>query len=150
MDKFVIEGGRPLRGAVTAQGSKNACLPMMAAALLADGVTTLRNVPRLSDIETMAAVLRSLGATVEWDGPHVLAIDTRGVNKYVAPYDLVRRMRASIAVLGPLVARFRRAEVSLPGGCAFGPRPVDLHVKAIRELGAEVELKGGPGRGPQR
>ncbi|HUV86478.1 MAG TPA: UDP-N-acetylglucosamine 1-carboxyvinyltransferase [bacterium] len=143
MDKFVIEGGRPLRGTVTAQGSKNACLPMMAAALLADGETTLRNVPRLSDIETMAGVLRALGATVEWDGRHVLAVDTRGVNKYVAPYDLVRRMRASIAVLGPLVGRFRRAEVSLPGGCAFGPRPVDLHIKAIRELGAAVELKGG-------
>jgi UDP-N-acetylglucosamine 1-carboxyvinyltransferase len=143
MDKYVIEGGRPLRGTVTAQGSKNACLPMMAAALLADGVTTLRNVPRLSDIETMAAVLRALGAAVEWEGPHVLAIDTGGVDKYVAPYDLVRRMRASIAVLGPLVSRFRRAEVSLPGGCAFGPRPVDLHIKAIRELGATVELEGG-------
>ena len=143
MDKYVIEGGRPLRGTVAAQGSKNACLPMMAAALLADGVTTLRNVPRLSDIETMAAVLRALGATVEWEGPHVLALDTRGVDKYVAPYDLVRRMRASIAVLGPLMGRFRRAEVSLPGGCAFGPRPVDLHIKALRELGATVELEGG-------
>ena len=143
MDKYVIEGGRPLRGTVAAQGSKNACLPMMAAALLADGVTTLRNVPRLSDIETMAAVLRALGATVEWEGPHVLALDTRGVDKYVAPYDLVRRMRASIAVLGPLMGRFRRAEVSLPGGCAFGPRPVDLHIKALRELGATGELEGG-------
>lgn len=143
MDKYVVEGGRALSGTVEAQGSKNACLPMMAAALLAEGVTTLRNVPRLSDIETMAAVLRALGAVVEWDGPHALAIDTQGVDKYVAPYDLVRRMRASITVLGPLVGRFRRAEVSLPGGCAFGPRPVDLHIKAIRELGAEVELEGG-------
>lgn len=143
MDKYVVQGGVPLRGTVAAQGSKNACLPMMAAALLADGVTRLRNVPRLSDIETMAAVVRALGATVEWEGPGVLAVDTRGVDNYVAPYDLVRRMRASIAVLGPLVARFRRAEVSLPGGCAFGPRPVDLHIKAIRELGAAVELEGG-------
>jgi UDP-N-acetylglucosamine 1-carboxyvinyltransferase len=143
VDKYVIEGGRPLRGKVTAQGSKNACLPMIAAALLADGVTTLRNVPHLSDIETMAAVLRALGAAVEWEGSRALAIDTRGVNKHTAPYDLVRRMRASIAVLGPLVGRFRRAEVSLPGGCAFGPRPVDLHIKAIRELGAAVELEGG-------
>jgi UDP-N-acetylglucosamine 1-carboxyvinyltransferase len=116
---------------------------MMAAALLAEGVTTLRNVPRLSDIETMAAVLRALGAAVEWAGPNDLAIDTQGVDKYVAPYDLVRRMRASISVLGPLLGRFRKAEVSLPGGCAFGPRPVDLHLKAVRELGAEVELEGG-------
>jgi UDP-N-acetylglucosamine 1-carboxyvinyltransferase len=143
MDKYVIAGGRRLTGTVSAQGSKNACLPMMAAPLLADGVTTLRNVPRLSDIETMAAVLRALGATVEWTGANELAIDSRAVDRYVAPYDLVRRMRASIAVLGPLVARFRRAEVSLPGGCAFGPRPVDLHIKAIRELGANVELEGG-------
>ena len=143
MDKYVIRGGRRLTGTVSAQGSKNACLPMMAAPLLADGITTLRNVPRLSDIETMAAVLRALGATVEWKGSNELTIDSRGVDKYVAPYDLVRRMRASIAVLGPLVARFRRAEVSLPGGCAFGPRPVDLHIKAIRELGANVELEGG-------
>jgi UDP-N-acetylglucosamine 1-carboxyvinyltransferase len=143
MDKYLITGGRRLTGTVSAQGSKNACLPMMAAPLLADGVTTFRNVPRLSDIETMAAVLRALGATVEWTGPGELAVDSSGVDKYVAPYDLVRRMRASIAVLGPLVARFRRAEVSLPGGCAFGPRPVDLHIKAIRELGAKVELEGG-------
>jgi UDP-N-acetylglucosamine 1-carboxyvinyltransferase len=143
MDKYVVQGGVPLRGTVAAHGSKNACLPMMAAALLADGVTTLRNVPRLSDIETMAAVLRALGATVAWEGPGVLALDTRGVNNYVAPYDLVRRMRASVAVLGPLMGRFRRAEVSLPGGCAFGPRPVDLHIKALRELGATVELEGG-------
>jgi UDP-N-acetylglucosamine 1-carboxyvinyltransferase len=143
MEKYVINGGRRLTGTVSAQGSKNACLPMLAAALLAEGVTTLRGVPRLSDIETMAAVLRALGATVEWAGPNELALDTRTVDKYVAPYDLVRRMRASIAVLGPLVARFRRAEVSLPGGCAFGPRPVDLHLKAIRELGANVELEGG-------
>jgi UDP-N-acetylglucosamine 1-carboxyvinyltransferase len=116
---------------------------MMAAALLAEGVTTLRNVPRLADIETMAAVLRALGAGVEWVGPHQVAIDASTVDKHVAPYDLVRRMRASLAVLGPLVARFRRAEVSLPGGCAFGPRPVDLHLKALRELGATVELEGG-------
>jgi UDP-N-acetylglucosamine 1-carboxyvinyltransferase len=143
MDKYVVRGGRRLSGVVAAQGSKNACLPMMAAALLADGVTTLRNVPRLADIETMADVLRSLGTTVEWRGPHELAIDTTSVEKYVAPYDVVRRMRASIAVLGPLLARFRRAEVSLPGGCAFGPRPVDLHIKAIKELGATVDLKGG-------
>jgi UDP-N-acetylglucosamine 1-carboxyvinyltransferase len=143
MDKYVVRGGRRLAGVVAAQGSKNACLPMMAAALLADGVTTLRNVPRLADIETMADVLRSLGTTVEWRGPHEVAIDTTTVDRYVAPYDVVRRMRASIAVLGPLLARFRRAEVSLPGGCAFGPRPVDLHIKALKELGATVDLKGG-------
>jgi len=143
MDKYVIQGGQLLRGTIAAQGSKNACLPMIAAALLADGATTLRNVPRLADIETMAAVLRALGATVAWKGPGVLAVDTRGVHSYVAPYDLVRRMRASVAVLGPLVGRFRRAEVSLPGGCAFGPRPVDLHIKAMRELGAVVDLRGG-------
>jgi len=143
MDKYVIEGGRRLAGEVAAQGSKNACLPMLAAALLADGVTRLHNVPRLADIETMAAVLEALGAKATWEGVNTLALDTSGVDKFVAPYDLVRRMRASIAVLGPLVARFGRARVSLPGGCAFGPRPVDLHLKAMREMGAEVELDGG-------
>lgn len=143
MDKYVIVGGRPLVGTVAAQGSKNACLPMLAAALLAPGPSKLHNVPRLADIETMAAVLRELGAEVYWEGPNTLVVDTTAVNKVVAPYDLVRRMRASVAVLGPLVARFGRAEVSLPGGCAFGPRPVDLHLKALRELGARVELKGG-------
>jgi UDP-N-acetylglucosamine 1-carboxyvinyltransferase len=143
MDKFLIAGGVPLTGEVTAQGSKNACLPMLPAALLVPGVTRLQNVPRLADIETMAAVLRALGAAVEWEDEHTVAIDAANVASVVAPYDLVRRMRASINVLGPLIARFGKAEVSLPGGCAFGPRPVDLHIKAIKELGAAIDLKGG-------
>ena len=142
MDKFVINGGRPLSGEVEAEVSKNAVLPMLAAALLVDGVTVFEDIPDFADIKTMTAVLESLGCGISFDDGD-LAIDASTVDNQKAPYDLVRRMRASISVLGPLLARFGRAEVSLPGGCAFGPRPVDLHLKAMQELGADTTLDGG-------
>lgn len=142
MDKFVINGGKRLSGEVEVEVSKNAVLPMLAAALLADGVTVFEEIPDFADIKTMAAVLESLGCGISFDDGD-LAIDASTVDNQTAPYDLVRRMRASISVLGPLLARFGRAEVSLPGGCAFGPRPVDLHLKAMEELGADISLDGG-------
>ncbi|MCP4229250.1 MAG: UDP-N-acetylglucosamine 1-carboxyvinyltransferase [bacterium] len=142
MDKFVINGGKRLSGEVEVEVSKNAVLPMLAAALLADGTTVFEDVPGFADIETMAAVLQSLGCGISFDDGD-LAVDASTVNNQTASYDLVRRMRASISVLGPLLARFGRAEVSLPGGCAFGPRPVDLHLKAMEELGADISLDGG-------
>lgn len=142
MDKLVIEGGRPLRGEVAVSGSKNATLPIMAATLLAPGRYRLSRVPDLRDIRTMTEVLRVIGATVEYhDGS--LLIDTEHASVPEAPYELVKTMRASFYVLGPLLARFGKARVSLPGGCAWGPRPVDLHLKGIKALGATVTLDEG-------
>jgi UDP-N-acetylglucosamine 1-carboxyvinyltransferase len=142
MDHFLIEGGRPLSGTVSISGAKNAVLPLMAAALLAPGRHVFRNVPRLKDVTTMASVLEVLGARCALED-HTLTVDTSGVNSVEAPYELVRTMRASVYVLGPLLARFGRARVSLPGGCAWGPRPVDLHIRGIQRLGAEVEIDHG-------
>jgi UDP-N-acetylglucosamine 1-carboxyvinyltransferase len=142
MDKYIIKGERPLTGTVQAQGSKNAILPMMPAALLADGPTVLPGVPDITDIHTMSDVLRALGAVFTFENG-TLTIDGSTIDNQTAPYDLVRKMRASISVLGPLIARYGKAEVSLPGGCAFGPRPVDLHLKAMKALGAEIEVEGG-------
>ena len=142
MDKFVIHGGKPLNGTVPISGAKNATLALMPAALLAGGVFRLRNTPLLRDVTTMSALLRSMGATIELRD-HVLTLDTSGVSKYEAPYEHVKKMRASIYVLGPLLGRFGKAKVSLPGGCAWGPRPVNLHIEGMRKLGAEIDLKGG-------
>ncbi|MBM3329006.1 MAG: UDP-N-acetylglucosamine 1-carboxyvinyltransferase [Calditrichaeota bacterium] len=142
MDRFLIDGGWPLHGDVAISGSKNATLPLMAAALLADGVTTVEGTPDLQDITTMAMVLKVLGADVFADAGR-LRIDTTHLSNVEAPYELVRKMRASFYVLGPLVARFGRARVSLPGGCALGPRPVDLHLRALQKLGCRIELDGG-------
>lgn len=142
IDRFEVEGQIPLSGTVTCAGSKNAALPQMAASLLTDGTTVINNVPDLQDIRTMAMVIRYLGADVELsDG--VLRIDTSGCSGWEAPYDLVRKMRASFYVMGPLLARHGRAKVSLPGGCALGPRPVDLHLKAFARMGCEVSISGG-------
>jgi len=142
MDRFVVEGGIPLTGRVTANGSKNATLPLMAAALLAEGTTIIEGVPDLQDVRTMAMVLRMLGADIKLaDG--VLTIDSTQAKSWEAPYELVRKMRASIYVLGPLVARRGRAKVSLPGGCALGPRPIDLHIKALEKLGCRITLDAG-------
>jgi UDP-N-acetylglucosamine 1-carboxyvinyltransferase len=142
MDRFVIIGGKPLHGTVKIGGAKNATLPIMTASLLAPGKTVLHNVPRLRDIQTMAKLLEILG--VKWDlVDHQLTLDTVEVHKQEAPYQLVKTMRASVYVLGPLLARFGQAKVSLPGGCAWGPRPVDLHLKGIKALGANVELEEG-------
>jgi len=142
VDKFVVHGGRNLDGSVSISGAKNASLALMPASMLAAGVFHLRNTPVLRDINTMATLLRTMGMAVELEGS-VLRLDTGGINKFEAPYEHVKKMRASIYVLGPLVARYGRARVSLPGGCAWGPRPVNLHIEGIRRLGAQVELEEG-------
>ena len=142
MDALVIRGGRKLQGRVEISGAKNAALPVMAATLLAPGVHMLRNVPLLSDTRTMASVLEVLGARITFSD-HVCTIDTTNATGVEAPYDLVRTMRASIYVLGPLLARWGAARVSLPGGCAWGPRPVNLHLEGLAALGAELEVEHG-------
>ena len=142
MDRLVVYGGRPLSGNVRISGMKNAALPMMAATILAPGTSFLDNVPELRDISTMAHLLRIFGAKVHRDG-HTLEIDTSSCDFPEAPYELVSTMRASFFVLGPLLARFGRAKVALPGGCAIGPRPVDRHLKGLRALGARIEMEGG-------
>jgi UDP-N-acetylglucosamine 1-carboxyvinyltransferase len=142
MDALVIQGGRPLSGRVEISGAKNAALPVMAATLLSPGVHTLRNVPLLADTRTMVRVLEQLGARVEFRG-HACKIDTSQVTSVEAPYDLVRTMRASIYVLGPLLARFGAARVSLPGGCAWGPRPVNLHLDGLNAMGADLQIDHG-------
>ena len=142
MDRFDVEGGRPLIGKVECAGSKNGTLPLMAASLLAEGVTEIDHVPHLQDIYTMAMVLRVVGADVQLnDGK--LRINTTHCNFFEAPYELVRKMRASFYVLGPLIARFGRAKVSLPGGCNLGPRPVNLHLKALERLGCKIDIDAG-------
>ncbi len=142
MDKFVIHGGRPLSGTVPISGAKNAALPIMVATLLAPGIYHIQNVPELRDVRTMAHLLRIIGARVTFED-HRMTIDTRDANFPEAPYELVKTMRASIYVLGPLLARQGRARVSLPGGCAWGPRPVDLHLKGMEKLGAQLTLDKG-------
>jgi UDP-N-acetylglucosamine 1-carboxyvinyltransferase len=142
MDKFVVTGPTRLQGKVEASGSKNAALPVMVASLMAPGVSRLKRVPRLRDVKTLAHLLEMLGVKVERaDGE--LLLDTTTLTSVEAPYDLVKTMRASIYVLGPLLARERKARVSLPGGCAWGPRPVDLHLKGMKKLGADLELNEG-------
>jgi UDP-N-acetylglucosamine 1-carboxyvinyltransferase len=141
VDKIVIRGGKPLYGDVQISGAKNAALPVLTAALLTDGTCTFSNIPNLVDIKTIYKLLRNMGVEVE-DGPTV-SINAGKITQSVAPYDLVKTMRASILVLGPLVARTGHARVSLPGGCAIGARPVNLHIKALQDMGASVELHGG-------
>jgi UDP-N-acetylglucosamine 1-carboxyvinyltransferase len=142
LDKFVIRGGERLNGTVEVSGAKNASLALMPAALLASGITRLRNTPALRDVSTMSTLLKSMGAKVDFKN-NTLAIDSRGVKHFEAPYEHVKKMRASIYVLGPLIARFGQARVSLPGGCAWGPRPVNLHLEGLQKLGAQIELEGG-------
>src|SRR5918912_3793465 len=142
MERFFVEGGNRLQGEVEVSGAKNAALKLIAAALLTPGRTTLRNVPRIKDVDTILAVLGGLGAKSEFTG-HTLEIDPSDVASYTAPYELVRQMRASIVVLGPLVARFGEAEVSAPGGCNLGLRKFNFHVEGLRALGADVELDHG-------
>ncbi len=149
MDKLVIRGGRPLRGSLHVGGSKNTALPLMAAALLAEGTTTLHNIPVLQDVFTFANVMRVTGCHVEFDPdsdagtPDTMSIDAGRVGHPEAPYELVNKMRASFYMLGALLGRRGRARVSLPGGCAWGPRPVDLHLKAMEALGAEIREEEG-------
>ncbi len=143
MDKLVIEGGRRLIGEVEVSGSKNSALPIMAATLLAAGTHRLGNVPELKDIETFSALLTSLGCTVERSGDGFVIVNSTRIDEPVAGYELVKTMRASILVLGPLVARCGRARVSLPGGCAIGARPVNLHLKGLELMGADVSIEHG-------
>jgi UDP-N-acetylglucosamine 1-carboxyvinyltransferase len=142
VDKFVLHGGRTLRGTVRVSGAKNSTLALMPAALLASGVFRLRNTPSLRDVTTMSSLLKSMGMKARL-ADHVLTLDTTGVDRQEAPYEHVKKMRASIYVLGPLIARHGRAKVSLPGGCAWGPRPVNLHIEGMKKLGAQIELKRG-------
>lgn len=146
MDAFIINGGRALSGSVRVHGSKNASLPLMAAALLADGPLTLHDVPDLSDIRNMIRLLGTLGCQVEQseeDGSRTLTLHATDLSLTAAPYDIVKTMRAGICVLGPLLAKRGKARVSMPGGCAIGDRPVDLHLRGLRALGAEITLDAG-------
>lgn len=144
MDQIIVRGNGPLKGEIPIAGAKNACLTLMPATLLTDQPLTLTNAPRLSDIRTMTALLQSLGAQVAslQDG-QVLALSSHDLDNHTADYDIVRKMRASILVLGPMLARDGHAVVSLPGGCAIGARPVDLHLKALEAMGAELDLREG-------
>ena len=142
MDQFVIQGGTSLAGEVTISGAKNAALPILFAALLADGKSTFTNVPRLRDIVTTEALVSTLAAHVNWPGD-TLSIHGATANKTLAPYDLVKQMRASVLALGPLVARFGEAQVSLPGGCAIGARPVDIHIQGLERMGAQINVENG-------
>ena len=135
MDRLLITGGSRLSGSVRIAGAKNSALKLMAASLLAEGATVIENVPRIQDCRTMMDVLERLGASVEADGD-VVSIDTRAVDSVETPYELVRRMRASILVLGPMLARRGRARVAMPGGCNIGSRTIDLHVKGLERMGA--------------
>lgn len=142
MDKFVIQGGVKLEGEVRISGAKNAALPLLAAMILADTPITLKNVPDLKDVRTLVKLIGGLGITMSYEGETVIA-DTSTLDNQFEPYELVKTMRASILVLGPLLARYGSAKVSLPGGCAIGSRPVDQHLKALEALGAQIEVEAG-------
>lgn len=142
MDEIIIKGGRSLKGEVVVGGAKNAALPILAASLLVGGRFTFHNVPVLKDIDSIKELLANMGADVETDG-HTVYIDTKNLNCFEAPYEQVRKMRASILVLGPLLSRMKKAKVSLPGGCAIGARPIDLHLSGLALLGADIHLEHG-------
>ncbi|HEY2257693.1 MAG TPA: UDP-N-acetylglucosamine 1-carboxyvinyltransferase [Variovorax sp.] len=143
MDKLLIRGGRMLRGEVFISGAKNAALPELCAALLTDQPVTLHNVPRLNDVATMLKLIRNMGVSAERDDNGTVCVDARALSLAEAPYELVKTMRASVLALGPLLARFGRARVSLPGGCAIGSRPVDQHIKGLQAMGAEIVVEHG-------
>ena len=142
MDKIIVEGGRSLKGQVRISGAKNAALPILVSSLLTEGSSTYSNVPDLKDVESIKLLLCNLGARAEAHGDTV-HVDTGRILSYEAPYDLVRKMRASILVLGPMLARLQKARVSLPGGCAIGARPINLHLKGLAQLGADIKLEHG-------
>jgi UDP-N-acetylglucosamine 1-carboxyvinyltransferase len=142
MDKIIIEGGTPLKGTITISGSKNAALPILSACLLTGGWHTLDNIPQLRDIRTIMEILSNLGAVFEENGQH-LRVNTDNINSHIAPYKLVKTMRASILSLGPLLSRLGKAKISLPGGCAIGARPIDLHLKGLSLMGANIHLEHG-------
>ena len=143
MDKLLIQGGTPLSGEVAMSGAKNAALPILCACLLTADPLNLKNVPHLNDISTMLRLIGQMGVEVTMDGNDGLILDSRGLNNPTAPYDMVKTMRASILVLGPLLARCGEAKVSLPGGCAIGARPVDQHIKGLQAMGAEIHVENG-------
>ena len=143
MDKLLVRGGRPLNGEVLISGAKNAALPELCAALLTDQPVTLQNVPQLQDVATMLKLIRNMGVTAERADDGTVSLDAGGLNNPEAPYELVKTMRASVLALGPLLARFGHAKVSLPGGCAIGSRPVDQHLKGLQAMGAEIEVEHG-------
>ena len=142
MDKFIIHGGKELNGTVQISGAKNATLALMPAALLASGESVLSNTPELNDVFTMSKLLKQLGAEIQFEN-QILKINSSTVNNQIAPYEHVKKMRASVYVLGPLLARYGFAKVSLPGGCAWGPRPINLHLEGLKKLGADIELDEG-------
>lgn len=142
MDKIVVKGGKKLSGTVRASGAKNSVLPLMFSTLLCDGKHEFTNVPKLADVESACGLLNELGANCEHSDDY-MAINVSEAPSTEARYDLVRKMRASVLSLGPLLARYGEACVSLPGGCAIGTRPIDLHIDAMKALGAEIEIKGG-------
>ncbi|MFH1287953.1 MAG: UDP-N-acetylglucosamine 1-carboxyvinyltransferase [bacterium] len=143
MDKIVINGGRKLEGEISISGSKNAALPIIVGALLARGKSRLGNVPRLKDIDTILEVIRYLGAEADFVDEHTLEIDGQNLDKEIAPYNLVKTMRASFLVVAPLLARLGKARVSLPGGCAIGARPVNFHIKGLKQLGVDIDVEEG-------
>jgi len=143
MNKLMINGGEKLAGSVRISGAKNAVLPILAATLLADGPATIENVPHLHDVTTTMELLGCMGVMVSVDEKLSVEVDSSTIENYTAPYHLVKTMRSSILVLGPLLARFGEAEVSLPGGCAIGSRPVDLHIKGLQDMGAEIDVSNG-------
>ena len=143
MDKLRIEGGVPLEGEVRISGAKNAALPILCASILCTGTLRVQNVPHLRDVTTTLNLLAQMGVSLSLDDRLGVGLDARAMDNFVAPYDLVKTMRASILVLGPLLARFGRARVSLPGGCAIGMRPVDQHIKGLQALGAEITIEHG-------
>ncbi|WP_448245420.1 UDP-N-acetylglucosamine 1-carboxyvinyltransferase [Thalassotalea agariperforans] len=143
MDAFKINGGQPLRGNVTISGAKNAALPILMAAVLSETPVVIANVPRLNDIETTIKLLKQLGAEVEWLSDNELKINASTINHCKATYDLVKTMRASVLILGPLLARFGHAQVSLPGGCAIGARPVNLHIQGMKLMSAHIDVENG-------
>ena len=143
MDKLIISGGTPLNGEIRISGAKNAALPILAATLLADTPMTICNVPHLHDITTTMELLGGMGVHLTVDERLNIEVDARPIKKLYAPYELVKTMRASILVLGPMLARYGRAEVSLPGGCAIGPRPVNLHIQGLEAMGAQIRVENG-------
>ncbi len=143
MDRIVIEGGHELHGEIVISGAKNAALPLIAATILTPGKHTLHNVPNLRDTRTMVALLESMGASCQWGENGLLEIDTEELSSHEASYDLVKTMRASVLVMGPLLARLGRARVSLPGGCAIGARPIDFHLKGFEKMGCHIDLEEG-------
>ncbi|MCB1691933.1 MAG: UDP-N-acetylglucosamine 1-carboxyvinyltransferase, partial [Pseudomonadales bacterium] len=143
MDKLTIKGGGPLSGELKASGAKNSAVAILAASLLADNPVTLSNVPHLRDVTTMIELLGSLGVEVVIDEKMNIEIHANTIQRFRAPYDLVKTMRASFLVLGPMLAHYGQAEVSLPGGCAIGPRPVDQHLKGLAALGAQIDMDEG-------